>query len=204
MDFATAAIVVVIGAPAFIALVYALRASARANRATHAAREAGDPISEGYRFYERLVGRSPGAVSDPLERSAHELIFNADLAMVLFNFSPDGIVVVDDRGVIVLANRQTEVLTGYPRGVLQGTSVERLLPQELRLRHVAHRTRYMEDPRVRPMGAHLNLRVGRADGTEVPVDINLSPVATTRGMFVIATIRRRGVPSAGPEGRVSV
>lgn len=126
-----------------------------------------------------------------LDKVADQLLLSADLAVVMFNFSPDAIVVVDENGDIALANRQAELLTGYPRTDLQGSSVDALLPEGRRANHIRHRTGFMEDPRMRPMGANLDLKLRRKNGTEVSVDINLSPVATSRGMFVIATIRRR-------------
>jgi len=201
MDLTAISIILLVVVCACGAGVFALLASAKAVKATEQARS-GDPVSEGFRFYERLVaGRAApgkGGQESMTERSAHDLLFNADLAIVLFNFSPDAIIVADDQGHIAQANRQAELLTGYPRSELQGGSVDHLLPEDLRKRHVGHRQAFMEDPRLRPMGAHLDLRLRRKNGTEIPVDINLSPVATTRGMYVIATIRRKSAVAFAP------
>lgn len=200
MDVGTALVIVAAGLPAAVAAVFALRASNTAARVSAAVRVAAtrsqdDPVSEGYRFYERLVSnRVPGtpvSTDSAIEHGANELLFNADLAIVLFNFSPDAIIVADDRGHIAQANRQAELLTGFPRSELHLIGVDDLLPADLRDRHTDHRTAYMDNPQLRPMGAHLDLRLRRKNGTEVAVDINLSPVATVRGMYVIATIRRR-------------
>lgn len=125
------------------------------------------------------------------EKAAESLLLNPDLAMVWLNFGPDAIVVVDDQGLIWLANRLAELLTGYTRDELHGRSVDLLLPESLRTTHHEHRTGYMDEPRLRPMGQHLDLRMRRKNGTEVRVDINLSPVATSSGVYVVATIRRK-------------
>lgn len=132
------------------------------------------------------------------ERAAETLLLNAELAIVLFNFSPDAIIVVGEDGRVQLANRQAELITGWPRSALQGLDVDQLVPEPLRPGHCGHRGDYMEDPRLRPMGAHLDLQLRRRNGSRVAVDINLSPVATSKGMFVIATIRRKGAGLASP------
>jgi PAS domain S-box-containing protein len=103
--------------------------------------------------------------------------------------APDALVIVDERGTIVLANQQAESLFGYGREELVGQKVELLVPQDLRGGHPAHREAFMQSPRTRPMGAAMDLRARRKDGTEVPVEISLSPLATTKGRFVSAAVR---------------
>jgi len=107
----------------------------------------------------------------------------------LVETSPDGIVVVDAAGLIRLVNRQAEVLFGWPRGDLVGRPVEVLVPDRVRDAHPDHRARYASSPRTRPMAAGLELTAKRADGTEFPVDISLSPLNTGHGMWVSAAIR---------------
>src|SRR5688572_4923957 len=84
----------------------------------------------------------------------------------LVDSAPDGIVLVDEAGKILLVNRQTEELFGYDRVELLGRSVDLLLPERFRQVHRAHRTRYRVEPRTRSMGAGLSLFGRRADGTE--------------------------------------
>jgi PAS domain S-box-containing protein len=128
---------------------------------------------------------------DPIENAAERLQFTAELALVLFEHSPDAILLVDESGMIVKANRQAELLFGYPRTDLNGSNVDMLLPESLLDTHKSHRLGFMEDPRVRPMGIGLDLKCRRKNGNLVPVEINLSPLAMKQGMFVIATIRRK-------------
>src|SRR3974390_2074923 len=96
-------------------------------------------------------------------------------AASLIDAAPDGMVVVDDRGEILLVNRQVEELFGYGREELVGTPVEVLIPDEARPAHRAHRTRYRADPTTRPMGAGLQLLGRRKDGSGFPVELRRSP-----------------------------
>jgi PAS domain S-box-containing protein len=107
----------------------------------------------------------------------------------LFELMPDAIVVLNATGRIVLANQQAETLFGYPSGSLIGHPVETLLPERLRPAHVGHRSGYVAQPRVRSMGVGLELHGLRSDGTEIPVEISLSPLQTDEGMMVMSAIR---------------
>ena len=107
----------------------------------------------------------------------------------LLESAPDALVIVDGHGLIVLANAQAEALFGYGREELVGQAVELLVPLDKRAGHPAHRESFMASPRTRPMGAALDLSARRKDGSEIPVEISLSPLATTKGRFVSAAIR---------------
>ncbi len=103
--------------------------------------------------------------------------------------APDSIVIVREDGAITLANSQTEKLFGYSREELLGQRIDMLMPERFRARHGAHFAGYFRDPHVRPMGAGLELYGRRRDGTEFPIDINLSPIQTKAGVLVASAIR---------------
>ncbi|MCK6625606.1 MAG: PAS domain S-box protein [Anaerolineae bacterium] len=105
----------------------------------------------------------------------------------LFEYAPDAIVVVNNEGIITRVNARAETMFGYSKAELQNQSLGLLLPERFRERHVAHRIRYMAEPRMRSMGADLELFARRKDGSEFPVDIMLSPLTTAEG--IIAVVR---------------
>ncbi|HZP32812.1 MAG TPA: PAS domain S-box protein [Candidatus Acidoferrales bacterium] len=107
----------------------------------------------------------------------------------LFEFSPNAILVVDAAGRITRANPQVERFFGYSVSELLGHPVELLIPDRFCGNHPEHRDGFNAHPRMRPMGAGLELYGLRKDGTEFPVDIMLSPVDTPEGPLVLAVIR---------------
>ena len=124
-----------------------------------------------------------------LQREIAERRRTQDLYQALLLAAPDPIVTVDRDGEIVMVNRQVERVLGYGSEELIGQSMETLLPEPLRGRHVRHRKDYFGNPRVRAMGAGLELVARCKDGRELPVEISLSPVQTTEGPLVTAVIR---------------
>jgi PAS domain S-box-containing protein len=103
--------------------------------------------------------------------------------------APDAIVVVDGTGAIVLANSEAERMLGYSRADLLGANVDLLVPERTRSLHEARRAAYSDNPTLRPMARQTELTVRRADGTELPVEISLSPLDSARGRLVCAAIR---------------
>ena len=102
---------------------------------------------------------------------------------------PDAMVIANQAGEIVLINSETEKLLGYDREGLLGHSVERLIPARFRDRHLDHWATYLSNPRVRPMGADLELYAIRKDGQEFPAEISLSLLKTAEGVLVAVAIR---------------
>lgn len=107
----------------------------------------------------------------------------------LLESAPDGILIVDSQGRVMLASAQAEELFGYLEDELIGRPVERLMPRRFQERHVEDRAEYLANPRTRPMGAGMELYGIRRDGSEFPVEISLSPVQTKIGLVTMAIVR---------------
>jgi PAS domain S-box-containing protein len=111
------------------------------------------------------------------------------LVRKLLDAAPDATVVVDATGSIVFANIRVEEVFGYPRDQLIGRAIELLIPERFRAAHGRHREHYTKVPNVRPMGSGLELYGRKRDGSEFPLEISLSPLATEQGLLVSASIR---------------
>src|SRR5580692_539797 len=107
----------------------------------------------------------------------------------LLEAAPDAMVCVDGDGRIALVNAQTERLFGYGRAELIGQPVEMLVPDDVRDIHPAHRAAYVTDPRLRPMGAGMELAGRRRDGSTFPAEISLSAIDTDDGILITAAVR---------------
>lgn len=111
------------------------------------------------------------------------------LSLSILEAIPDAVVAVNQQGVIIQVNSQTESLFGYTRDELIGQTVEMLVPERQRASHHLHRADFHARPKIRRMGSGLDLQGRRRDGSEFPVEISLSPVATGNGGMVLSVIR---------------
>lgn len=116
-------------------------------------------------------------------------MLSAEEYRAVFEASPDGIMVVDQEGVIHDLNPQVEALFGFAREELVGEAVEMLMPDAFRSAHREHRKRFMRNPQARPMGAGLELQARRRDGSAFPVEISLSPWTKEHDRRVVCSIR---------------
>jgi diguanylate cyclase (GGDEF)-like protein/PAS domain S-box-containing protein len=114
---------------------------------------------------------------------------SVDLFQRLLESVPDGMVIVNDRGEIVIVNDHLQQMTGYLRKELQGRVIEMLVPEASVVEHVLQRNKYLQNPMARPMGERRDLFCLRKDGTSFPAEISLSPLMTDEGTMVICAIR---------------
>jgi len=114
---------------------------------------------------------------------------NTDIYRALFAANADALLLVEAGGRIVLANPAAAALLGYSLDEFDGLPVDALVPDTFRQRHAAYRERYGAAPRQRPMGMQSDLVARRKDGSEVPVEIALSPLQDQGLPYVVAAIR---------------
>ncbi|MDM0065056.1 PAS domain S-box protein [Variovorax sp. J31P207] len=110
----------------------------------------------------------------------------------LFLAYPDALLLIDEQGVIRLANPAALELLGHAETELIGLPVDALVPDAIRPRHAAYRKAYADHPRPRPMGTQMDLVAKRRDGSEVMVEIALSPLQDHGLPYVVAAIRGVG------------
>jgi PAS domain S-box-containing protein len=125
----------------------------------------------------------------------------SSLAQRLLQFSPDAMLVVDGQGIIRFSNETSSSMFGYAPDILVGQSIRVLIPDRFHTRHAVHLSNYLCEPASREMGARISdLFARRADGTEFPAGIRLSPFTDGGHSFVAAAIRdmteRRSISDA--------
>ena len=107
----------------------------------------------------------------------------------LLEAAPDGIVVVNQDGEIVLLNARAESQFGYRRDELLGQKVTTIIPEGFAERLVADGTRTAAEALAQQIGTGIELNGRRKDGTEFPIEIMLSPLESGEGILVTAAIR---------------
>jgi PAS domain S-box-containing protein len=113
----------------------------------------------------------------------------SELARSALDAAPDAMVIINSAGYIRYTNRQVSALLGYSHEALLGQPIELLVPERSHAWHAQLREGYMAIPRVRPMAAGLMLHARHHDGSEVPVEISLSPIPYEGELLVAATLR---------------
>ncbi len=111
-----------------------------------------------------------------------------EVFQLVFEAAPNGIVVVDAQGRIVLVNRQAESMFGYPKEEFLRLGIEDILPERFRAAHRGHREGFLAAPSSRAMGAGRDLHGRRRDGSEFPVEIGLTPLSVPEGRLVVSSV----------------
>jgi PAS domain S-box-containing protein len=140
----------------------------------------------------------------------------------LMEAAPDGMVVVNQGGEIVLLNARAEKQFGYRRDELLGQKVTNIIPEGFAERLIADETRTAPEALAQQIGTGIELYGRRKDGSEFPIEIMLSPLESAEGILVTAAIRDitvrkdaekhlaqmearyRGLLEAAPDGMVVV
>ncbi|MEM6989225.1 MAG: ATP-binding protein [Myxococcota bacterium] len=126
--------------------------------------------------------------SGPLQIEPPERGTSEDAIRLAIDAAPIAIVAVAEDGSIVTGNRQAESMLGYARGELEGVCVDALLPEAQRSRHTKLRERYAAMPTARAMAVDKELVALRKDGSEIRVEVGLSPYIAGPGRLVLASM----------------
>ena len=103
--------------------------------------------------------------------------------------TPNGMVMIDHSGKMVLINALTESLFGYSRTELIGQQIEMLIPTRFRKNHPHQRDGYIRESNPHPvMGKGRELWGLHKDGHEIPIEVGLNPIETPDGRFILSSI----------------
>jgi PAS domain S-box-containing protein len=123
-------------------------------------------------------------VRDSSKREVAEAKFRG-----LLEAAPDGMVVVNQDGEIVLLNAQAEKHFGYRRDELLGQKVKRIIPEGFVERVIASGSRTAAGALEQQTGTGIELYGQRKDGSQFPIEIMLSPLESPEGILVTAAVR---------------
>lgn len=118
----------------------------------------------------------------------NKLLIPDETFRLLVESVPNGIIITDKEGKIVFINSEAENIFGYSRYELIGDTVEKLMPENFREKHVGYRDNFAKSPTTRPMGKGMDLYALRSNGEKFPVEIGLNYVDSQSGRLVISTI----------------
>jgi diguanylate cyclase (GGDEF)-like protein/PAS domain S-box-containing protein len=107
----------------------------------------------------------------------------------IFDATPDAMLISNEQGIITMVNQQAECLLGYPVNELLGLSIEVLVPERFRAAHPALRAQFAALAVTRPMGTGRAVKTLLKDGSELDVEISLSPIQTEQGLFFASALR---------------
>ncbi len=128
--------------------------------------------------YLNLYGRD---VTDRVQAESH---FRS-----LLETAPDGIIVVDENGIIQQVNTRTENIFGYRRDELLDKPIEMLVPTHSRNRHVQHRAKFNAGHFKPSNHRTMELTGLHKNGNEFPVEISLSTFETNTGNLTTTILR---------------
>src|SRR5204863_3240652 len=124
-----------------------------------------------------------GSCIDITERKSSEEQFR-----LVLDAAPNAMIMVDSAGVINFANASAATVFGYSFSELIGYQIEMLIPERFRAQHPGYRKHFVSQPSSRAMGVGRDLFGRRKDGSEFPVEVGLSPIHTTEGLSVLASV----------------
>ena len=123
------------------------------------------------------------------KRIEHALTQSEAMFRGIFEFAPDTIILINEKGFIERVNSQSRQMFGYESTELKGKRLEILLPERLRKQSEKYRREFVESLSLHIAQSSLELIGKRRDGGEFPIEVRISPVSAESGQFLIIVIR---------------
>lgn len=115
-------------------------------------------------------------------------ISDAQLLSVL-DTAVDGIIIIDEKGIILTYNKACERLFGYSAAEMLGRSVSAIMPDGQAQAHGGYVDRYIETGRRKIIGVGRELNAQHRDGSTIPVHLSVGEAVTPEGRQFIGILR---------------
>ncbi len=135
----------------------------------------------------RITQRSREAAE--LGQANQVLQQQAAMFRTMLDAAPDGVLGVDDAGIVRLANARAGHLFGYRADELIGLPVEMLIPESSRAAHLAHRAGARASPGPWRRAGGRDPEGLRKDGTRFAAAVTLAPIGLAGAPSVMASVR---------------
>lgn len=139
-------------------------------------------------LYSLLVILAAVAIVFYLKKLQESIAHGRTHMASLFENATEGILLTNNKGVIVLANPAAEGMFGFTRDEMEGNRIELLIPHRFHGGHEKMREGFYRHPQNRSMGSGRDLFARRKDESEFPVEVSLSHYKQGDESFVIAFI----------------
>ncbi|NIM27462.1 MAG: PAS domain S-box protein [Gammaproteobacteria bacterium] len=121
----------------------------------------------------RVEDAPPGA-EDALKQARERLEDREARLNAILDTAVDGIITIDESGIIESVNAATQRIFGYQPDELLGQNVRLLMPEPDRSRHDGYLSRYLQTGEARIIGIGRETEALRKDGTRFPIDLAVS------------------------------
>ncbi|MEW6302282.1 MAG: PAS domain S-box protein [Verrucomicrobiota bacterium] len=117
-----------------------------------------------------------GEVSSERQRASSAIRDREERLRAILETAVEGIITIDERGIIESANRAAERIFGYAATEVIGKNVSVLMPSPYREEHDGYMANYLRSGKARIIGIGREVVGQRKDGSVFPMDLSVSEV----------------------------
>lgn len=123
------------------------------------------------------------------KRLAEALRESEDRHRTIVDTAVDGIITIDDRGLVESLNPSAERMFGYAAGEVLGQNLKMLMPAPYRDVHDGYLSRYRKTGERRIIGIGREVEGRRKDGTTFPLELSVSEVERGKRRQYVGIVR---------------
>ena len=113
-----------------------------------------------------------------------------NLLRAVINTTRDGIIAVDEEGIITLFNPAAERMFGYKQSQMVGQTLDSLIPEQVRPTHRAYVKKFFDgETQLRGVGSTVEFPAIRSDGQVFPMELSLTLGQSDTNRLVVGLVR---------------